>query len=174
MGVPVLLNIRIDRNFRPSIDHVIWIFTALVIVGRPVTSFFYWEFVLGAGVLRYDADSIGIPIFMDLLRAMIVAIPMLVLTKLALVFKAGPFCLWSWNKHRPIVSVVWSVVLGGPAIYLTFLTVSDLITPRPWPWYEYVWIPHIVASIAWLLMLRGAALSSAPQHETGIGGATGP
>ena len=159
MGVPVSLNIRIGDRLRPSASGLIWLLAWLVILGHPVTSVFYWGFVLEAGILRTDADSIGIPIFADLIGAMLVAIPMLALTKLALVLKAGPFRLWSWNRRRPILSALWSVALGVPAIYLASLVIGDSVDPKPW--YEYAWLPHMAALIAWLLVLRGAALSEA-------------
>ena len=159
MGVPVRRNIRLDYRARPSVHQAIWLYTVLVIVGHPAASFFYWTSILEAGVLRPDADSVAIPIFFDVVVAMIAAIPMLILTKLALVLKAGPFRLWSWNRDRPVLSIVWSLVLGCPAIYLTFQTVKDLATS--WPWYAYGWILQIIAVIVWLLILRGAALSRA-------------
>lgn len=159
MGVPVHLNIRIDYRTRPSADQLIWLFTVLTIAGHPMMSFFYWTSVLEAGVLPHDRDSVAIFIFGDVVVAMIAAIPMLALTKLALILKAGPFRLRGWNKDRPILSIVWSLALGCPALYLMVMTVQDLITP--WPWYAYVWILQIAAVIVWLLVLRGAALSSA-------------
>lgn len=170
MGVPVRLNIRFDYRARPSADQAIWLYTGLVIVGHPIASFVYWTSMLEAGVLRPDADSVAIPIFLDVVVAMVAAIPMLALTKLALVLKDGPFRLWSWNTNRPIRSVVCSCALGGPALYLAFGTAKDLIAP--WPWYAYAWILQIVAVIVWLLVLRGAALSSAGSRRARTDGTT--
>lgn len=157
MGVPVRLNLRMDVRFRWTENRAIWLLTVLVIVGYPVTSAFYWNFVLQAGVLPTDTDSISIVVFRDLIVATILAVPILGLTILALVLKAGPFRPWSWDKGRPILSVVWSLALGVPAILLVSLGVAD--SARSLPWYEYVWHPHLGLVVAWLLVLRGAALS---------------
>ena len=157
MGVSAGATIRISDRLRPSARALIWFLTWLVIIGHPLTSSFYWGFMLDTGVLPHDADSIGIPIFADLIGALITAVPMLGLTKLALVFKTGPFRLWSWSGCRPILSTLWSIGLGGPAIYLASLIVRDVVDPKSW--YDYVWLPHMAVLIVWLLVLRGAALS---------------
>ncbi len=159
MGVPVRLNLRIDPAFRPTASQTIWVLTGLVIIGHPVTSFVYWILVLASGILPHDRDAIGPPIFADLVGALILTPPMLALTKLALIFKTGPFRFWSWNRRRPVLSTAWSLALGGPAVGLVLLIGNDLI--QPMDWFAYAWCPHRTLVIAWLLVLRGAALSHA-------------
>ena len=140
----------------PSHPGPVWILTLGLILGLPVLSFIYWPLVLHSGILSPDADSIAIPMFSDVLAAVVLSPIVIGATWLCLRDYNPEARLMAWRRDRPLRSAAVTAVLGGPAVALAVLLIIDI---RPgWPWYEYMWTGYTLLCISWLLTLRAAAI----------------
>jgi hypothetical protein len=140
----------------PSHPGPLWILTLGLIVALPVLSFIYWPLVLHSGVLSPDADSIAIPMFSDVLVAVVFSPILLGATWLCLRDYNPDTRLMAWRRDRPLRSAAVTVVLGGPAVALAVLLIIDI--RAGWPWYEHLWTGYALLWIAWLLALRAGAI----------------
>lgn len=127
-------------------------------------SFIYWPLVLRSGVLPPEADSIAIPMFNDLLVAVVLTPFVLGTAWLCLRRYNCDVRLVAWRRDRPIRSLVASLVLGGAAGALAALLVID--TRSDWPWYEHLWAGCSLLWLWWFLALRGAFVEQLDADET--------
>ena len=140
----------------PSRPWPLWMLTGALILGLPVLSFIYWPLVLQSGVLPPHADSIAIPMFNDVLVAIVLSPIVLGVACLCLREYNPETRLLAWRRDRPVRSTVFTVILGGPAAGLAALLIIDV---RPdWPWYEHLWAGYGLLWISWFMALRAAAI----------------
>ena len=73
------------------------------------------------------ADSIGIPIFSEVLAILVMLIPMNLFLLLTLTRSKMPALLLYWPKHHNARSVVWEVVFGLCLLVDVFFLVTSII-----------------------------------------------
>jgi hypothetical protein len=134
-----------------------WLLTAGVIGGLPATSWIYFPALLRSGSLPSEGDSIGIPVFGSFLLAGLLSPIALGVTYLCVRHYGGGGTLFIWRRNRPLLSASLSVFFGVPALVLFAGLVQALIAGPIAA--EGLWAPYILTCMAWLALLRAAALS---------------
>lgn len=148
----------------PSRSWPLWMLGGLLLLGLPALSFVYWPHVLRSGVLPPEADSIAIPMFNDLLVAVVLTPFVLGTAGLCLRRYNRSVRLAAWRLDRPIRSLVASLVLGGAAAALAAVLVVDIRSD--WPWYEHLWTGYSLLWLWWFLALRAAVIEQLSADET--------
>ena len=148
----------------PSKAEPLWVLTALVLFGFPVTNFIYWPEVLRSGVLPPDGDSIAIPMVGSVLLMLIVSPVVLGMTWLCVRRYNPETRLFAWRHDRPLRSMLASLVFGSAAAFVAFAASAEL--RRDWPWYEYVPFTYLALWIPWLLGLRAAVIEQLEYEPT--------
>lgn len=140
----------------PSRSWPLWVLSCSLLLSLPVLSFIYWPMVLRSGVLPTDADSIGIPMFNDLLTAVLGAPIVLGIAWLCFRRYNPETRLAAWRSDRPARSLLATLILGGAAGALTVLLLA--VTRLDWPWYEHLWTGYALLWVWWFLALRAALI----------------
>lgn len=144
----------------PRTSTPLWLLTAALLLGFPAINFLYWPQVLESGVLRPEADSIGIPIFGSILVA-IVAAPFVVGATWFCLRRYNPETrLLVWRHDRPWRTLAASLALGVPPVLIAGVCVADLGLALPW--YEHLWTAYSIGLSYWLLTLRAAVVAALP------------
>ena len=141
----------------------LWLLTAAVLIGFPVTNFLYWPYVLKAGALPPEADSIGIPIVGSILIA-IIASPAILITACLCFRRYNPDTrLLAWRTDRPWRSSVASLLFGVPPALNAGVSLAEIFLALPW--YEYLWTAYALLISCWLLALRAAWIEQLSPNE---------
>ncbi len=138
----------------------VWASGMLVLAGYPMVSFLYWPAVLRAGVLPTKGDSIAIPMFGSIFFAIICSPIVLGLTWFCLRRYSVDTTIFAWRRDRPIRSWLSTALFGGLAALLVAHEMVSLWLD--YPWYERLWTPYELVTIAWLLGLRAAVIEQKP------------
>jgi len=146
----------------PSRPWPLWFLTGLLLIGFPTVSFIYWSEVLRSGVLPPDGDSIGIPIFGDILAILLLSPLILGIAWLSLRRYNSNTRLAAWRQDRPFRSVAATVLSGSGAVVVATLVLADIGTAMPW--YDYLWRTYFGLWLPWLLGVRAAAVDQL-DHE---------
>lgn len=141
----------------------LWVLSGSLVCGLPLLSFIYWPLVLRTGVLPPEADSIAIPIFNDLLTALVGAPIVLGVAWLCLRRYNPETRLAAWRRDRPVRSLLATLVLGGAAAALTVLLFTD--TQLDWPWYEHLWSGYGLLWVWWFLAMRAGSIEQLSTEE---------
>lgn len=146
---------------------LIWTAAWLLLLGTVVTPIFYTMAMMDDPVvvnsLSPDADSWGIPMFSGILLAIYLSPVVLGLTWAVTRTPNRP-SLFAWRRDRPIRSWVWTIV-AAVFITLPVLAIVGDLSRAP-PWYEYELLPLLALGIAWVLVVRAAAVA-APSRGQG-------
>jgi hypothetical protein len=118
------------------------------------TSYFYYSALLRSGTLPPNADSIGIPIFTNVLASPILAGIMLLYAIPAIYRYDGSATLMAGTLVHPVRLTVGLLLYGLFAIALLVLMVRDALTPMPS--FERLWLLVAILLALWLLTLRAA------------------
>lgn len=140
----------------PSKPWPMWVLTAAVLVGFPLTNFIYWPVVLRAGVLPPEGDTIIIPMLGSVFSAVVTSPFVLGAAWLCLRRYNSAARLLAWRRERLGLSVVATGLFGGAAALLGGQILADVIEGMPW--YDLIWHAYAAVCIAWLLGLRAAAI----------------
>lgn len=142
----------------PFPKSIMWVLSALVVFGLPLTSWVYWPAVLEAGVLSPEADTIIIPMMNSVFLA-ILLIPLIGLTAWLSTRKSPrAIHLLAWNSDRPVLSAIVTLVFAASLGAGILLIAEELMAP--WGWYGAWWIPYTLLVVMWLAFVRAAALST--------------
>lgn len=138
----------------PSTAKPLWLLTWLAILIGPITDFFFWNAVLVSGVLPHDGDAIAVPIFRGIIGTVALAPLVLTITWFCLRRYNAQTSIFAWRKERPVVSIVATMIFGGPTCLFAHDAVGILMGYYPPP--EYITIPAALIRMAWLMAMRAA------------------
>jgi hypothetical protein len=154
------------RTFDIPLPHrngAAWLLAWATIWGIPISAsvFFYLRQIGGA--YPPEADSISIPIGETTIFALALAPLILLTTFLCVRRRRAGGSLLAWRSDRPILSVLVTIIFGGPALLvgaLIIITVWEAVDR-----IDLVWIPHLLVCIVWLQVMRAMALQ--PRRRRG-------
>jgi hypothetical protein len=148
-----------DRLNLPLPNHAwpYWTVALLLPLGFAGMAFVYYPILLQSGTLDPNADSIGIPIYETLIATAVFAPLVLLVTAACLWRFSGGASLLIWDRERPVRSIIVTAFFGLPAVFTAALVVRDAV--QLLPWHEYLWEINALNLIAWLFMMRAAALA---------------
>ena len=139
-----------------------WVLAACVILGLPATSWIYWPAVGAAGVLSPEADTIIIPMVESIFLAILLLPVVVLVTWLCLRRSDGSGDLLAWDRARPLRSASVTLCFGLPFSYGLLSVVREFTAPPGW--HGLWWLPYTLAALAWLAVVRGAALTNRNVH----------
>jgi hypothetical protein len=151
------------RHSLPNRSSMLWLFTALILLGFPTLNFIYWPLVLKSGVLPSNGDSIAIPMFSSVLLAL--AASPVVLSVAWLCFRRyNPRTrFFAFRFDRPYRSTAATMIFGISAVLLCLDELFSTVTPMPW--YEYLWTAYTILLGVWLLTLRASLIEQRTINE---------
>ena len=134
-----------------------WCLAVIAVVGLPLTSYVYFDALLRSGTLPTNGDTIAIPIFFSVVLAVLIS-PIAALTTYCCVWRyPSTGTLLSWRPSQPIFSGAVTLIFGLPALTFAYMVVEPVL--KSLPTIEYIWTPYLLLVIAWLLLLRAAAVT---------------
>jgi hypothetical protein len=131
--------------------------TLLLILVQPIFSISHYFWNDMAGAYPINADSIGIPIFREIISWIFLAPVALIGAFWALTRHFHPIPLLKWNEHRPIWSSIWTgvfallllVVLGDIPFNLRWVNVPSLLNDGLWIYIFLQLRALVVAKEGW-------------------------
>ena len=149
----------------PKYPWPIWLLTIILLIGYPVTALIYFplEVETWSAEERLSGDSLAIPLGASFFVALLAAPLLMGLTWFCLRRYRGGGSIFVWRSDRLILSVLATLILGGPAAILLIATAISV--PQTRYWFDLLWSVYAVLLIVYLLYLRAALVDQYSKDE---------
>lgn len=145
----------------PKTAKPMWLYTWILVFAQPLVVCIHFLNLGSSGRLPLEGDSIGIPIFGNIIAWISVTPFLLLLTWLMLRRYNPKSHLFAWDLDRPVRSIIASATLGGCGIALMLLSAFDF--RAAYAWYDHMLTVYTLCWAAWFLAMRAAVVRQLPR-----------
>ena len=145
----------------PARPWPIWLVAWLVLLSFPLVNLVYWPEATRSGNVVPEAAQGSLLLVGSLFFAPFVMMPvMFFATNFAVEDYDPGGGLLVWRTDRPVRTIVVTLLCGVPALWIALALIDGF--PLGQPWFEWLWVPFDLLCIAWLLLVRAAAINRRP------------